>query len=106
MFEFHGKDIKLFISQPMRGRDENTILMERELAKQIVKEKLGVNNVEDINYFNFSADSPFIYLAKSIEVMGDADVVCFYSGWENYRGCLVEWTVAKEYGKKIVYINN
>ncbi len=106
MFEFHGKDIKLFISQPMRGRDESTIMMERDLAKKIVKEKLGANNVEDINYFNFSADSPFIYLAKSIEVMDKADVVCFAPGWEHYRGCVVEWTVAKEYGKKIIYIDN
>ena len=106
MFEFHGKDIKLFISQPMRGIDEDTIRRQRDLAKKIVKERLGANNVEDINFFNFNAPNPFVYLAKSIEVMADADVVCFYPGWEKYRGCLVEWTVAKEYGKKIVYINN
>lgn len=38
------------------------------------------------------------YLAKSLELLADADVAYFARGWESARGCLIENQCAIEYG--------
>lgn len=39
------------------------------------------------------------YLAKSLEIMSEADIVFFINDYKNYRGCLVEKQCADSYGK-------
>lgn len=38
------------------------------------------------------------YLAKSLELLADADVAYFAKGWESARGCRIENQCAIEYG--------
>ena len=38
-----------------------------------------------------------LYLAKSIELLDQADMVYFAKGWESARGCKIEHLVAHEY---------
>ena len=45
---------------------------------------------------------PLWFLGKSIELLSDADVVYFASGWENARGCRIEHECAVEYGVDII----
>ena len=42
------------------------------------------------------------YLAKSLELLADADVAYFARGWEQARGCRIENQCAIEYGIEIV----
>lgn len=101
-----AKSIKVFLSQPMNGKEEKVLRLEEQLYLRMVKKRLGYNNLERVGWVNEDCGEkgPLFYLAKSIEAMNDADVVVFCPGWEQARGCRIEWEVAREYGKKIVYL--
>ncbi len=95
--------MKVFISQPMKGKSNELIKEERaELVKRLKEEGHEVLNT--IFDFNENA-SAIAYLAKSIEVLDKADTVIFMKGWEKARGCKIEHEVAAEYGKLITYCN-
>lgn len=92
---------KLFISQPMRGKTDEEILAEREKAIQSVKTILQDQEIEVIDSFFQEAPhdaNPLWYLAKSIELLSTADVAYFVKGWEDARGCKIEYQCAVEYG--------
>lgn len=97
--------MKLFISQPMKGKTDEEILTERKRAIEKAEEQLG-EKLELID--SFFQEAPEVktkglyYLGKSLELLATADVVFFCKGWENYRGCRVEYTCAIEYGVETV----
>ena len=79
---------KLFISQQMRGKSDDEILLEREKAIKAA-EKLVGEPVEVIDSFFQSAPvdaKPLWFLGKSLELLADADVAYFAEGWEEARG--------------------
>ncbi|MDO4327113.1 MAG: DUF4406 domain-containing protein [bacterium] len=91
---------KLFISQPMRGKSDKEILEERERAIKTAKAFLGEDvEVIDTFYTDFSPEEkPLEYLARSISDLAKADVAYFTAGWQDARGCRIEYTCAVEYG--------
>lgn len=92
--------IKVFISQPMKDKTNEQILEERERAIQHVKRMYG-DDVEIIDSFFKDAPhdaKPLWFLAKSLELLSTADYAFFVKGWNDYRGCKIEFTCAKEYG--------
>lgn len=96
--------MKLFISQPMRGRSNEEILAERNAAVEAVKKKLGTD-VEVLDTFFMDAPTdkkPLWFLAKSIELLDEADAVYFCSNWESARGCRAEHLCAAAYDLKIL----
>lgn len=93
---------KLFISQPMRGKTDEEILREREVAKQEV-EALVQEPVEVIDsFFAGNTMKPLECLGESLKLLANADIAYFASGWEQARGCRIEWRSAVDYG--ILYI--
>lgn len=94
--------MKIMISQPMRGKTNEQIRSERqELVKQLEMQGHEViDTVLDIS----ENKSPIYYLAKSIELLDKADAVVFMPGWQQARGCKIEETCAKEYGKFLMYL--
>ena len=95
---------KLFISQPMRGKSDEEILMEREKAIKAAEELVG-EPVEVIDSFfqNAPADAkPLWFLGKSLELLSDADVAYFAPGWKDARGCIIEHDCAISYGIKSI----
>lgn len=94
--------MKIMISQPMRGYTEKII---REERKNLVNklEKQGYEVVDTI----FTEEAPencdkaIYYLSKSIEAMSKVDGVVFMKGWEQARGCKIEYYVAQYYNKFI-----
>jgi hypothetical protein len=94
--------MKIFISQPMNGKTDSQIKEER---KAIEKYFIDKGDAVLDTLFDFEENtSPIYYLGKSIEYMADADLVVFLSGWNEARGCLIEYKVATEYGKKILIL--
>lgn len=98
--------MKLFISQPMKGKTDEEILKVRERAIESAKKYLAADEeVEVIDSFfqNAPADArPLWFLGKSLELLSTADVVYFAKGWENARGCRIENTCAIEYGIEVI----
>ncbi|MCK9471945.1 MAG: DUF4406 domain-containing protein [Bacilli bacterium] len=95
---------KLFISQPMRGLTDEEILKERERihkeAGEIVGKPLELIDsfFDDDTGFPENANLPVFYLGKSISLLAEADIAYFGRGWREARGCIIENTVAREYG--------
>lgn len=91
--------MKIMISQPMAGKTNEQILDERkELVRELQNEgHIIIDTVLDIS----ENKSPIYYLAKSIELLDQADAVVFMKGWQEARGCRVEHFIALEYGKYV-----
>ena len=98
---------RLFISQPMSGLSDEEIIRER--ARGLLyfknlnitddKEIEVIDNLQMDNHY----DSPLKYLSNDIRYMAEADAILFLHGWETHRGCIAEFTIAKDYGIKMYF---
>lgn len=97
--------MKIFISQPMRGKTKEEILSVRQLAIEEAERELG-ERVEVIeSYFEDAPNDgnvPLWHLGKSIVLLSSADAVYFAKGWEDARGCRIERICAEQYGVRII----
>lgn len=103
--------IKVFISHPMKDKSESEILIARDEAITKIKKMFPDDEVVVINsyFMDYSpkeGNIPLKYLAKSIELLADADVVYFCSGWEHARGCIIEYECAFAYGISCIEASN
>lgn len=95
--------MKVFISQPMRGKTDAEIRRERELATLSAVREYG-SDVEILDSFFENHDGNAVhFLGKSIALLGDADVALFLPGWKEARGCRIEHAICEEYGIKIAF---
>lgn len=103
--------LRAMICQPMSGLTNEQVIQERWLAVKYLKGQ-GYE-VTDTLFEEWrktrdliersGAKNFFMYLfAKGIEVMASCDVVYFVKGWEESRGCKLEYQVAKAYGMEII----
>lgn len=97
--------MKVFISQPMNGRDDLEIMKERNRVIDELSASYGF--VEEINsFFTDECETmkyPGVYmLGRSLKLMADADLVYFVKGWQYGRGCVIEHDVAIKYGLKFI----
>ena len=102
-----GKIYKVFISLPMNGKTVEEVRTEMQRAYWNLKTRLpelhGLSSVMLESCFeDFKSDNPIKYLAKSIEVLADADIILFCKGWERARGCRIEHRIAEEYNKECI----
>lgn len=91
--------MKVMISQPMNGKTDKQIKKERQKIIEMLEAEghTVIDTVLDIS----EGKDPIYYLGKSIQYIAEADGVVFMSGWKDARGCLIEYEVAKKYGKFI-----
>ena len=95
--------MKIFISQPMGNKSYDQIKFERQ---SLVRElEMQGHEVLETVFDDFSTEkTPIYYLAKSIEILDKADRVIFMQDWEKARACLIEYNIAKSYGKEILIL--
>jgi hypothetical protein len=103
--------MKVYISQPMAGKSDREIIAEREWIKAYLERKVpkmykegfyqdtydGVIEIIE-NFFQGTEDKPLKSLAKSLELLAEADLAVFAPGWMNTRGCRIEFDCCKQYG--------
>lgn len=89
--------MKLFISQPMRGKTDAEIEAERSKIIEEAKRRFGDVDVIDSFFKGQDTSNPILCLSKSLEKLAGADVVWFAPGWECANGCTIEHEVAKRY---------
>lgn len=95
---------RVFISQPMKGLSNEEIESKRQEAVENIKVMLG-DDVEIIDSFFKDAPhdaKPLWYLAESIHLLATADYAYFVEGWQNARGCLIEYMCAGTYRIDII----
>ena len=88
--------MKIFISQPMRGRTDEQVKIEREQVEQKLHDKYGDIEILE-SLFDYEAH-PLVYLGRSIELLAQADLAYFMRGWDEARGCVIEHLCATRYG--------
>ena len=89
---------KLFISQPMRGRSNEEIREEREGIRREAEKLLGEEVKVIDSFFAGNAMKPLERLGESLKLLAKADIAYFAEGWDQARGCKIEWTCAEAYG--------
>ena len=95
---------KLFISQPMKDKTDEEIKAVRQKAIEKAKERVG-DDIEVIDSFFEGAPhdaAPLWFLGKSFQLLSTADIAYFAEGWQDARGCKMEYAAAKEYGIKTI----
>lgn len=97
--------VKLYISQPMRGKCMTDIMAER---KQLVAEaavELRTDDIEVLDTYRgaYTDKPPLRLLAWALAKMADADAVIFAPGWRDARGCRIEHTVASEFEIQMIH---
>ena len=94
---------KIYVSQPMRGREYDAIMGEGEALIADAAVAMRTDDVEVLDtYFQHLDKPPLQLLARALEKMADADAVIFAPGWRDARGCRVERLAAAEYGVPII----
>lgn len=94
-------EVKVFISQPMNGKDEQTILEERAKMISRIKEQYPDAEILESYFEDYKPSTGNValkYLSKSLELLADADEAWFAPGWQNARGCRIENDCAIAYG--------
>lgn len=96
--------MKWFISQPMKGLSDYEIQQKRIKIEEYIKKYDPNAEILD-SFFMDDFDSKNIgvkYLAKSLDLLAEADRAYFASGWKGARGCKIEHDVAVAY--RIPYV--
>lgn len=94
--------MKIFISMPMNGKTDEQIAEDFKTYAEVLRQKFG-KNTKIINSIDTSGEEdPIRLLSKSLYKLAKADIVYFANGWQQARGCSVEYNVAKMYGKAVL----
>lgn len=98
--------MRVFISQPMNGRTYSEIKNERKKAIEAVRKEYPDEEIEIIdNLFDEDYETnPLWNLGQSIAMLSTADLAFFAEGWNNARGCRIEFVCACEYGIKFITV--
>lgn len=108
------KPIKLFISQPFTGYDDNEIAKQRKLLHQLyakyinkpldevvlLEQHLPEDAYDIPCNFESEEQHQFYYFCRSVGIMSKADVVLFYGDWYKSKGASLENTIVMSYGMK------
>ena len=94
--------MKLFLSHPMTGKNRQEILELRCEMLEWAYEHYGPDLELIDSYLDLGDVGPLIYIAKSIELLDQADIVLVHPDWIFSRGCKIEVDAALMYGKKHV----
>lgn len=97
------KTVKVFVSQPMRGKTNEEIMKERERVKDVVKRlyPLHIVKVEILDSFIKNSNSSLETFIRGLNKMYEADLVYFVKGFKEYRGCKLEFEIATEYNARM-----
>lgn len=92
---------KIFISLPMKGHTYEEIRKRMNNIYDLAVHVLDTPcELMDTMWTELppNPNNPIWYLGKSIQAMGDADLVIFSSGWFKAKGCFIERFVCDIYG--------
>lgn len=107
---------KCFISQPMRGLTDAEIMKVRskaetylnregyEVVNSFVKNGSEVEYCVNRNMTSYGVKNrPMYYMSRAIAIMSQCDTIYFVKGWEQARGCRIEFEIAKSYGMHVIF---
>lgn len=95
--------MKVYISQGMSGKTPQEIARERVEASFGVGVSFPESKLTFVPKLTQYLDRQPVYsVAKALEQMDGADLVCFMPDWDKYPNCRLEREAAEIYGYQIV----
>lgn len=101
--------MKVFLSHPMHGYTEAEVMALREAAIEKLKPIYGDGITIIDNYHHDDAPENagrVWHLGKSIQMMSEADLVVFCSGWVWATGCKIEQDICNRYNLPTIYLSD
>lgn len=101
--------MKVFISQLMNGISDEDIIAERDRVLEILKEQYPDEEIEVLKSFvprSVDKAKPLYCVGNALKFLSEADLAVFGVNWNQCRGCRVEHLCCKEYGIKILYLED
>ena len=100
--------MKVFLSQPMRGKTHEEILSSIREVQEFLTKYLDSTNIEIIeSYSPRNKDKePLVALGDSIKDLVKADLAVFLNDWNQYRGCIIEHHTAKIYEIPHIFVRS
>lgn len=97
--------MQIIISQPMKGLTEEQIRINRSAV--VAELEAQGHTIIDSIFPDFPSAStknvPLYFLGRSFMLIAEqADAVYFMNGWQEARGCKMEYEACKEYGVQII----
>lgn len=95
---------KVFISQPMDGKDQKQLSATVRHALSVVRyiTHEDAEEVAMIPRYYKKDESPLLQLADRIKMMASADIVVFCIGWFEDKRCRIEYDIAEKYGLHVI----
>ena len=102
---------RIYISIPISGHDlEEVKAKARDISERLLCDVFGFkkdrNRPDVITPLDVcpEPDKPYsYYMGKDIEALLECDVIYLCKGWQNSKGCMAEFEVARIYGKEIMF---
>ena len=102
---------KIYISIPISGHDieevkAKAIDISERLLWDVFELKKGRNRPDVITPFDVCPEpgKPYsYYMGKDIEALLECDAIYLCEGWQNSKGYMAEFEVARIYGKEIMF---
>ena len=102
--------LRVFISQPMSGVPTCDILNRRNELIDKIENYFETNELKiqdsffDTENEHVSVKNNSLYwLSRSLEILADSDVIVMATGWENSRGCRIEYECARLYDIMVIF---
>ena len=102
---------RIYISIPISGHDlEEVKEKARDIREWVLWDVFGSRKCrirpDVITPFDVcpEPDKPYsYYMGKDIEALLECDAIYLCEGWQNSKGCMAEFEVARIYGKEIMF---
>ena len=102
---------RIYISIPISGHDlEEVKAKARNIREWVLWDEFGIemwsHRQDVITPFDVcpEPDKPYsYYMGKDIEALLECDTVYFCKGFQNSKGCMAEFEIARIYGKQIIF---
>ena len=91
--------MNVFISMPMNGKSKEAIDKRRAEIEQFLVKRFAPERITVIDsIYRGPRKDPVWCLGYSIAHMETADLVVFDKGWNQARGCRIEYSICSQYG--------
>ena len=106
--------MNIYISLPISGQPTKSRMayaeqVKNELTEAFWRRERAFDNESELNIITpFDVcpepDKPYsYYMGKDIEALLECDAIFLCEGWQNSKGCMAEFEVARIYGKEIMF---
>ena len=109
-----GREMKVYLSLPISGQPTKERMAYAEQIKHrlieaycrdggiFMAKRLNIITPFDVNE-NEDKDSYARKMGNDIEALLECDAIFLCEGWQNSKGCMAEFEVARIYGKEIMF---